>query len=441
MLENTPWIAFAPELEVEWRQCVDEGLDVADCEEICRRASKIPGFPLSAAEALAHLLHTRPVRAGFTFDEPDELSAILEKRPKESPSLPAVRAEELPDRLLGAWQGRIAGCLLGKPVEGFRRDRLLPLLRETKNYPLERYIARGEMTDELAKRLFIDPNNCWADTLDGRSPADDDTNYTVLALKLVETYGQDFRSNDVLEGWLSWLPMLSACTAERVAYRNAAAGMTAPETARHNNPYREWIGAQIRGDFYGYLNPGRPEEAAVMAWRDASISHVKNGIYGAMYAASLIAAAAVCRDMETVVQAGLAQIPANCRLRHGIEEVRGWYREGLNGEGVLEHIHAEYDENLMHHWCHTIPNAMIVTAALLGGDGDFGKSICLAVQAAFDTDCNGATVGSILGMFVGAKGIEGRWTAPFRDGLVTAIDGFPLVTPDQLAARTLALIG
>ena len=178
-----------------------------------------------------------------------------------------------------------------------------------------------------------------------------------------------------------------------------------------------------------------------MAWRDASISHVKNGIYGAMYAASLIAAAAVCRDMETVVQAGLAQIPANCRLRHGIEEVRGWYREGLNGEGVLEHIHAEYDENLMHHWCHTIPNAMIVTAALLGGDGDFGKSICLAVQAAFDTDCNGATVGSILGMFVGAKGIEGRWTAPFRDGLVTAIDGFPLVTPDQLAARTLTLIG
>ena len=29
MLENCPWIAFAPELEVEWRQCFDEGLDVA----------------------------------------------------------------------------------------------------------------------------------------------------------------------------------------------------------------------------------------------------------------------------------------------------------------------------------------------------------------------------------------------------------------------------
>lgn len=441
MLENCPWIAFAPELEVEWRQCFDEGLDVADCEELCRQAAKLPGFPLPAAEALAQLLHERPVRPDFAFEEPDELPAILEKRPKERPFMPAVKPDELPDRILGAWQGRIAGCLLGKPVEGFRRDRLLPLLRETNNYPMERYIARGDMTDELVERLSIDPNGCWADTLDGHSPADDDTNYTVLALKLVEAYGRDFRPNDVLEGWLRWLPMLSACTAERVAYRNAAAGMTAPETARHDNPYREWIGAQIRGDFYGYLNPGRPEEAAAMAWRDASISHVKNGIYGEMYAAALIAAAAVCTDMETIIQAGVAQIPRNCRLRRGIEQVLGWYKEGVDSDAILERIHGEYDENQMHHWCHTIPNAMIVTAALLCGGGDFGKSICLAVQAAFDTDCNGATVGSVLGMFGGAKRIEAHWTAPFRDGLVTAIDGFQMVTPEQLTARTLALMG
>lgn len=441
MLENTPWIAFAPELEVEWKQCLDEGLEVADCEEVCRQAAKLPGFPLSAAEDLARVLHGRPIRTDFPFEEPDDLPAILEKRPANRPLLPAVKQEELPDRIRGAWQGRIAGCLLGKPVEGFYRDRLVALLRGTGNYPLERYMARGDMTDELIKRLSIDPNGCWADTLDGRSPADDDTNYTVLALKLVETYGRHFRPNDVLEGWLRWLPMLSACTAERVAYRNAAAGMTAPETARHDNPYREWIGAQIRGDFFGYLNPGKPEEAASMAWRDASISHVKNGIYGEMYAAALIAAAAVCTDMEAVVQAGLGQIPVRCRLRQGIERVCGWYKEGLNAEAILDRIHHLYDERQMHHWCHTIPNAMIVTTALLGGGGDFGKSICLAVQAAFDTDCTGATVGSILGMFRGAQGIEARWTAPFRDGLNTAIEGFPLVTPEQLTARTLAIIG
>ena len=129
-----------------------------------------------------------------------------------------------------------------------------------------------------------------------------------------------------------WLPYLSTCTAERVAYRNAAAGLLPPETASYKNPYREWIGAQIRADFYGYINPGDPEKAAEMAFRDASATHVKNGIYGAMFVAAMLAQAAVTDDVMKVIRAGLSVMPEKCRLRDDIERVIAWHARGLMRE-------------------------------------------------------------------------------------------------------------
>ncbi len=83
--------------------------------------------------------------------------------------------------------------------------------------------------------------------------------------------------------------------------------------------------------------------------------------------------------------------------------------------------------------CHTISNAQIVVLGLLWGEDEFEKSICRAVQACFDTDCNGATVGSIIGMMLGAKRLPEKWIKPLNNKLETGLAGYNLVEIDRLA--------
>ena len=174
-----------------------------------------------------------------------------------------------------------------------------------------------------------------------------------------------------------------------------------------------------------------------MAFRDASISHIKNGIYGEMWASAMIARAAVSDDVEDVILAGLSEIPEKSRLFESVMQIVESRRAGSTFEETMQQILSRWDDRKMHDWCHTVSNAMIVTAALLYGEKNYGKSICLAVQSGFDTDCNGATVGSVLGMMLGKSGIGSEWSDPVNDTLETPINGIASISISQLAEKTM----
>ena len=214
-----------------------------------------------------------------------------------------------------------------------------------------------------------------------------------------------------------------------------------PKSATYKNPYREWIGAQIRGDYFGYINPGDPEIAAEMAWRDASVSHVKNGIYGEMFVAAMLAVAAVTNDVEAIILGGLAQIPYTSRLYEDVMSVLNNFKSGASQKECFDNIHKKYDEYTDHGWTHTNANAMIVAASLLYGNGDYGRSICMSVETGFDTDCNGATVGSVLGMANGIDSITEYWMKPMNDTLHTSIYGLWAVKISDRVKITMAHIG
>lgn len=435
--------SYSAALETELRQCLDEGLDVAGYADLFSAAAKMPAGEEKEkiADVLFGIVLNAARRDDYVYEEPSEYAEIVRLcKPYDFPASRPGRAE-LKEKLLGAWTGRACGCLLGKPVEGARTDELVPFLKRTGNYPMYRYILNADLTDEIvADYKFGFGGRCYADTVDGM-PVDDDTNYTVLAQELIERRGRGFSSQDVAQLWLDSQPKSAYFTAERVAYCNFIKGYAPPASAMYKNPYREWIGAQIRGDYFGYINPGDPAAAAETAFRDACISHRKNGIYGEMFAAAMLACAAVTDGIEDILRGGLAQIPATSRLYEAVNKVVSEHAAGVSAEECFARIHAAYDEHDLHGWCHTIPNAMIVAASLLYGAGDFGKSVCLAVQTGFDTDCNGATVGSVLGMRGGVKNIGAEWTAPLNGKLHTSIFGLGTVLLEERAEMTLRHIG
>jgi ADP-ribosylglycohydrolase len=64
----------------------------------------------------------------------------------------------------------------------------------------------------------------------------------------------------------------------------------------------------------------------------------------------------------------------------------------------------------------------------------------MAVETGFDTDCNGATVGSILGMANGLHAVPAYWTEPFGDTLYTSIFGLDRLKISERVKLTLAHI-
>jgi len=431
------WEFYSSNLITEFEQSTEEGLDIAAYKDLFTAVSRLPKDDVKKrlGDVLFDIVTNAPMQKDYPYLEPSDLPSIQAlRKPYAYENTTGSYSE---DKLAGAWLGRICGCMLGKTVEGIRTNELIPFLKETGNYPMHRYIYRSDLTDELLNKYSYGfAYRQYADEIDGM-PFDDDTNYTVMYQEVVEKYGRDFTPFDVSRAWLEMQIKDRYCTAERVAFCNFVKGYAPPDSAVYQNPYREWIGAQIRGDYFGYICPGKPEEAADMAWRDASVSHTKNGIYGEMFAAAMLAVAAETNRVEDIILAGLAQIPVTSRLYEEITNLVSLYRSGATAEACFALIHEKYDEHTAHGWCHTIPNAMIVVAALLCGGSDYGKSICMSVEAGFDTDCNAATVGSILGMANGIQSIPEYWTKPINNTLHTTLFGLEKVAISDRVKLTL----
>jgi ADP-ribosylglycohydrolase len=255
----------------------------------------------------------------------------------------------------------------------------------------------------------------------------------VLCLELMEGRGTEFDSAAAAELWTTRLPWACLPRPERAAYRNLLNGLEPPRTALERNALREWTGTLARGCAWGRALPGRPEQAAGLAWRDARISHERNGIYAAMWTAATTSAAFVTDSPARALEVGLSEVPAHCRLADLLHEVQEGREAGWSAAEMVEEV---MKASRSHSPMHVLSNAAVVAVALLWGDAEFSGTVGLAVQAGQDTSGNASAAGAVCGALVGAGAISDHWTEPLQDTLQTALAGTGPLSIRELADRT-----
>jgi ADP-ribosylglycohydrolase len=429
MLDNQALYDIDNITKFELVQRYEEGCDIEEATSRWKEVVEQGGD----REEFLNSLATLEKRPDWPYHEPNALADIMSARPASQHSY--AIAGDLDDKILGAWLGRCGGCLLGKPVEGWSYEDIAEYLRAAGEWPLTQYFP------------WLDPSpvktplhSSAKDSTRGHIECmarDDDVDYMLMALAVLEGHSMAYKSEDVGKEWIERFPYGMVYTAEKIAYRNLVNGLQPPLTATYGNPFREWIGAQIRADVFGYVKAGDPEAAARLSYNDAALSHVKNGIYGELFAAAMVAGAFGTGDPVEALRAGMSQIPETSRLYEALQftvSLQAQHSDWRDAHAVVMEAYGHY------HRVHTINNACFVALGLLYGGNDYGRSISIAVECGMDTDCNGATVGSVIGAIHGAQALPDEWVSPLNNRVRSMVAGFDNSDISDLAERTTRLV-
>jgi ADP-ribosylglycohydrolase len=412
-------------------------------------ARELEGLPDSydALAAFAERLSTLPLRDDWMYEEPDDLEGILAAADPARPTgwLRRLPPSEHAARIKAAFLGALCGCTLGKPFE------MQPTMADLRAAlePCGEWPLRDYATEGAAARLWQPlPDDLRASTREHLRavPPDDDLNYKLIGMMALERHGVRFTRRDLLRVWLEHLPVHFTFGPERTLIAKAALWSLpferdVPDEATLErwcstlNPLEELCGAMIRVDAYGYAAAGNPALAATLAHRDASLTHRRTGVYGAMFAAAAIAAAFVARDPLEMFQIALMFVPQRSRfaerVRLGLEIVAS----SADYWSAYARIQAELGT---HGHCQIYAETATLINSVAHAN-NVGDGLCKQVMQGLDTDSYGAIAGSILGAYFGPGHLEARWTAPFDDTVRTALAGFHAPSLSDLAHRMGAL--
>ncbi len=298
--------------------------------------------------------------------------------------------ESYEDKVLGGWLGQMVGNIFGIPTEG---------------------------------QFIFSPGPqslTYYQTLPSSAIADDDTFNDLVWLSALEKYGLEFTSRDLALEWQEQIKAGDMACANYIARLNIEKGIMPPLSGHpSNNPYSLYIDAQIEADIFGLISPGMPDEACRYASTMSELMCYSDGEYGARFIAAMYALAFIEDDIPTIITTALEFIPRVSRYYEIIKaSIEAYKQFPDNFKRARSRILQKYYKSSITPsggWVQADINGAMVVLALLYGEGDFDKTLALAVWLGLDNDCNAATAGGIIGTIIGGKRIPEKWTLPLQD--------------------------
>lgn len=249
----------------------------------------------------------------------------------------------------------------------------------------------------------------------GASWSTDDTEFALMTAKLLIEHEGNFTSDDVVNMWFKYVAtedeLKRGGVSEVEACSNLRRGLRPPQSGMYNAYYMS-DGAAMRSGPIGIVCAGDPERAADLAYRDACVSHYREGIWGAQAVAVAVSLAMVDADMEDIMEAIFKIAPPD-----------SWFYETLNR---AMNIVKEADGDIANAWMplhnelfsthrSTVAEALPeVFGCLMLENKSFKSGLILAGNFGRDADTIGAIAGAVLGAKYGAKNIPDKWKEKTR---------------------------
>lgn len=312
-----------------------------------------------------------------------------------------MNIKEYKNKVRGCWLGKNVGGSLGAPFE------------------LKRGVFDADFyTHDISKGVL--PN--------------DDLDLQLVFLNAAEKYGTGLNSEILGEYWLN--SIVANWSEYGAGINNLRMGLLPPFSGEYNNHNKNSCGSFIRSEIWACLTPGHPEKAVRLAYEDAIVDHAKEGVYAEIFCAAMQSAAFSECDIRNLIDIGLSYIPEKCDIAVAVNTAIECYEKGDDWKAARKKIlktvpgtfgmyegyedrEVEEDVPLGEPGYDAPSNIGLMIIGLLYGEGDFSKSICIAANCGEDADCTAGTIGSLMGIILGADKIPSKWLEPIGDEIKT----------------------